>query len=127
MTARISDQLLAAREAVALSRSELGHRIGVSDETIRRWENGDYTPRSRQLARRIDRELGTTIEAALFGSVTVPDAMLSIDVEDMARVRSELARLSQELADLRAVLGAGRSPGSGGPARRGSRPLVTTL
>lgn len=40
-----------AREAVSLSREELGNRVGVSKATVQRWEYGESLPESSDVAR----------------------------------------------------------------------------
>jgi transcriptional regulator with XRE-family HTH domain len=122
MTADFAANLARARFAAGLSRAELGHRVGVSDETIRRWEQGDYRPRNVAVARRLDQALGTAFQGELFSGADAP----ACD-SDMARARAEIQALRRELADLRSVLGAGPPRRASGPTRRGSRPLVTTL
>jgi DNA-binding XRE family transcriptional regulator len=101
-----------------LSRAELGHRIGVSGETIRRWEVGDFEPRTPEIAHRLDVELGTSYEAMLFGTTTssapAPD--------DMRAVLAELRRVRGDLDELRSSLGVRPHRPGPGPARRGFRP-----
>jgi transcriptional regulator with XRE-family HTH domain len=127
MTAAFASALARARFAAGLSRAELGHRVGVSDETIRRWERGDYEPRSFSVARRLDQALGTAFETMLFGADDVtPDGVVPISAADMERAHAEILQLRRELADLRSVLGSGQPRRGAGPTRRGSRPLVTT-
>lgn len=54
-------ELRLLREAVQLTRSELGRRIGVSERQIYDWENGIKLPRiDRAVA--LARELGVTIQ-----------------------------------------------------------------
>ena len=50
---RLGEHLAAARSRALLSRSKLGARLEVSEETIRRWERGGACPSAEHLARLI--------------------------------------------------------------------------
>ena len=117
--------LYEARRWRHLSRAELGHRVGVSGETVRRWEVGDFLPRSPDVAYKIDLALGTDFEAQLFGSIRVPDAVVAPSVDDMSTVLEELRRMRDDIDELRSALGGQRPRRGGGPSRQGSRPSVT--
>lgn len=120
-----SGTIHSARERLLLSRDELGHQVGVSGETIRRWEQGVNPPRTRALARRLDEVLGTDTETMLFGSLPMPGAVAPMSGADTAEVRRQLARVQAELDVLRRALSAPPSQHGDGRSRRGSRSLVT--
>ena len=113
-----------ARRRRNLSRASLAYQVEVSEETIRRWELGEYEPRRPEVARRLDAVLGTQFEALLFGSI--PDGVAVPSVDDIEAVKREQERLRAELAQLKLAFGLLSDPRRGGPVRRGVPPLVTT-
>lgn len=118
-----AQNLYEARRLRRLSRADLGHRIGVSSETIRRWEAGYNEPRTADVAHQIDVVLGTAFEADLFGQVTYDEPL---PADDMGAVLAELRRLRGDLDDLRSSIGARPHRRAAGPSRRGFRPSDST-
>ena len=117
--------LYEARRRRNLSRASLAYQVEVSEETIRRWELGEYEPRRPEVARRLDAVLGTQFETLLFGS-PIPDGVAVPSADDIEAVKREQERLRFELAQLKLAFGLLSDPRRGGPVRRGVPPLVTT-
>lgn len=85
---RLSDHLRAARVRALLSRAQLATRLGVTEETVRRWEKGGAKPSLENLSRLI--------------------AVLSLDGAEWTSIltaSSELPRLAQRLREERAARG----------------------
>lgn len=77
----IGEHLLEARITTGMSQGDLAIRLGVSVETISRWENGHRTPRAADLVG-LSRILGKTV-----------DALLGLDPSFSPRKRSKVERL----------------------------------
>ena len=54
------------RKAKGLTQEQLGERLGVSNKTVSRWENGNYMP-DLSLLEPLSRELGITLNELLAG------------------------------------------------------------
>lgn len=94
-----------------MSRAQLAHAAGVSNETIRRWEAGDYEPRTAQVARQLDEVLGTQFELMLFGTgPSEPDTLhgAAIDSGPLARrveeLEAQLRSLESAVSDVAALV-----------------------
>jgi transcriptional regulator with XRE-family HTH domain len=85
---RLGEHLEGARRRALLSRAQLARRLGVSEESVRRWENGGSRPSPERLAQLI--------------------AVLAIDgttFSVLPRVATDLPPISRRLRDERAQRG----------------------
>jgi transcriptional regulator with XRE-family HTH domain len=122
---RFAARLTALREALGLSRADVGAAVGVSGEAIRTWEVGTYAPRKKATVTKLEAALGARTGElwALLKGYEIPakhprrpDA--DTDERLVESIRHELAELWAVIAELR------QEPENGEPrgARRGSAP-----
>src|SRR4051794_22048290 len=82
---RLGAHLEAARRRAQLNRAELAFKVGVTEESIRRWERGHTRPSDDRLPKLIS-------VLALEGSMLVSEDMPADDVPPLARrLRDERA------------------------------------
>ncbi len=102
------DRIIAAREAVGLSQSELARKLGVQLKTVKKWEEDLSEPRANKL-QMIAGLLNVSITwlimghgAGLEGPLTAND--LSADMNEilieLRHTKSEFSRLTQQLDSL---------------------------
>lgn len=65
-TVKIGKYIAAKRKERGFTQKELGDRLGVTNKTISRWENGNYMP-DLSLLEPLSRELGISLNALLAG------------------------------------------------------------
>jgi transcriptional regulator with XRE-family HTH domain len=124
---RFAVRLAELRRDSGLSFDALGVEIGAAGETIRRWEQGAYAPRSKSTVTKLEEALGARTGElwALLKGYEIPakhprrpDA--DTDERLVESIRHELAELWAVIAELR------QEPENGEPrgAHRGSRSRV---
>jgi transcriptional regulator with XRE-family HTH domain len=122
---RFAARLTALREALGLSRADVGAAVGVSGEAIRTWEQGAYAPRKKATVSKLEEALGARpgeLWALLKGYEIPakhprrPDA--DTDPNVLREVLEQMRALQAQIDELR------QEPENGEPhaARRGSSP-----
>ena len=71
-TKKIGAFIALKRKAKGLTQEQLGERLGVSNKTISRWENGNYMP-DLSLLEPLSRELDITLNELLAGEAIEAD------------------------------------------------------
>lgn len=111
--ATFGDRLCHAREAAGLEQRELAMRLGVSERTVRNWENDRSEPRSNRmqmLAGMLNVSLmwlmsGRGEGIAPPGEETPPRHQgIDAALRELARLRTDLARVSRALGAVEARL-----------------------
>ena len=74
------DRIIAARRAAGLSQPDLAEAVGVSPDTVRRWEWGKQEPRLGELLR-LAEALGSSVEELATGQKAA--GVISIQRGDM--------------------------------------------
>jgi transcriptional regulator with XRE-family HTH domain len=123
---RFAVRLAELRSDSGLSFDALGVEIGTAGETIRRWEQGAYSPRSKSVVSKLEQALGARtgeLWALLKGYEIPAKHPRRVDPDTDRRlvdeIRDELAQLWAALEELR--------PGQNGEppeSHRGSRTRV---
>lgn len=70
---RIGQFIAQLRQEKGLTQAQLGQRLGVTNKTVSRWENGNYMP-DVSLLTPLARELGTGVNELLAGQRIGPDS-----------------------------------------------------
>jgi transcriptional regulator with XRE-family HTH domain len=123
---RFAVRLAELRRASGLSFDALGVEAGTAGETIRRWEQGAYAPRSKATVTKLEQALDARTGElwALLKGYEIPTKKGGRPPADTdQRLVDEIFR---ELQELRSAIEELRPGQNGGPheARRGSRPTV---
>jgi len=84
-----ADALRAARLRAGLSRGEVAARVGVSEATVKGWENGERAPKASSHAR-LAKALGVAFEAL--------ERPGPADAEDLRRLRESLGLTQAQAA-----------------------------
>ena len=121
---RFAVRLAELRRDSGLSFDALGVEIGAAGETIRRWEQGAYAPRSKVLVTKLEEALGARtgeLWALLKGYEIPAKHPRRPDADTDQRLVDEIFR---ELQELRSAIEELRPEQNGEPrgARRGSAP-----
>ena len=121
---RFAVRLAELRRDSGLSFDALGVEIGAAGETIRRWEQGAYAPRSKVLVTKLEEALGARtgeLWALLKGYEIPAKHPRRPDADTDQRLVDEIFR---ELQELRSAIEELRPGQNGEPrgARRGSAP-----
>ena len=102
------DRIIAAREAVGLSQSELAHKLGVQLKTVKKWEEDLADPRANKL-QMIAGLLNVSITWLLMGHGTGLEGPLTVNdlsadmneiLVELRHTKSEFSRLTQQLDSL---------------------------
>ena len=123
---RFAVRLAELRDASGLSFDAVGVEIGVAGETIRRWEQGAYAPRSKATVTKLEQALDARtgeLWALLKGYEIPAKHPRRTDPDTDQRLVEQIFR---ELEALRSAIEELRPGQNGGPheARRGSRSAV---
>ena len=70
------------RKAKGLTQEQLGERLGVSNKTISRWENGNYMP-DLSLLEPLSKELGITLNELLAGEKIEEEKVIEYSEKNM--------------------------------------------
>jgi len=109
--ATFGDRLAGAREAAGLSQAELARRLGVTDKTIRAWEDDMSEPRANRL-RMLAGMLNVSLIWLMTGEgegVAAPEAReaaapIPAEVEgvltDLRLMRAEIERMAERVRGL---------------------------
>jgi transcriptional regulator with XRE-family HTH domain len=121
---RFAVRLAELRRDSGLSFDALGVEIGAAGETIRRWEQGAYAPRSKSVVTKLEEALGARtgeLWALLKGYEIPAKHPRRPDADTDQRLVDEIFR---ELQELRSAIEELRPGQNGEPrgARRGSAP-----
>ena len=102
------DRIIAAREAVGLSQSELARKLGVQLKTVKKWEEDLADPRANKL-QMIAGLLNVSITWLLMGHGTGLEGPLTVNdlsadmneiLVELRHTKSEFSRLTQQLDSL---------------------------
>ena len=74
-TKKIGAFIALNRKAKGLTQEQLGEKLGVSNKTISRWENGNYMP-DFSLLEPLSKELGITLNELLAGETIEADGAI---------------------------------------------------
>ena len=74
-TKKIGAFIALNRKAKGLTQEQLGEKLGVSNKTISRWENGNYMP-DLSLLEPLSKELGITLNELLAGETIEADGAI---------------------------------------------------
>jgi transcriptional regulator with XRE-family HTH domain len=128
---RFAARLTALREALGLSRADVGAAVGVSGEAIRTWEVGTYAPRKKATVTKLEGALGARtgeLWALLKGYEIPAKHPRRPDADTDRRLVDEIFRELQEfrtaMEEFRSTIEELRPGQNGEPrgARRGSAP-----
>lgn len=89
------------RKAKGLTQEQLGERLGVSNKTISRWENGNYMP-DLSLLEPLSKELGITLNELLAGEKIEEEKVIEYSEKNMIstldysaeKIKSERKKIS---------------------------------
>jgi transcriptional regulator with XRE-family HTH domain len=102
------DRIIAAREAVGLSQSELARKLGVQLKTVKKWEEDLSEPRANKL-QMIAGLLNVSITWLIMGHGTGLEGPLAVNdlsadmneiLIELRHTKSEFSRLTQQLDSL---------------------------
>lgn len=121
----VAGSIAADRIRLGMSQQELANRVGVSQQSVSKWEEGTATPRGKRLSKLID-TLGSTSQTAAqirqtlpipSNNDTQPMGQLSTPVSQaqalaaLAQAAQDIAKAAQAIANSVAVMTQQGPPG----------------
>ena len=95
---KIGKFIAALRKEKALTQEQLGEKLGVTNKTISRWENGNYTPDVEMLAL-LSKEFGVSINELISGErLLAEDFKKAADNNLVAALNNSTFTLKEKIA-----------------------------
>lgn len=95
---KIGKFIAALRKEKGLTQEQLGEKLGVTNKTISRWENGNYTPDVEMLAL-LSKEFGVSINELISGErLLAEDFKKAADNNLVAALNNSIFTLKEKIA-----------------------------